>query len=162
MIITYPSYAVDMIDIGKSNISNKIGYASIPGKYSTMYGQSLGITSHSQKKEASCKFIGWLCGKSMSEYITLLSGQSMISEILEDDYILTLYPWLQLFPENFRYSKPMITPHNHRTNIHRGHIDAIICKYIYKVLSGELTVETAAACTETDLQKHFEEHGFPQ
>lgn len=162
MIITYPSYAVDMIDIGKSNISNKIGYASIPGKYSTMYGQSLGITSHSQKKEASCKFIGWLCGKSMSEYITLLSGQSMISEILEDDYILALYPWLQLFPENFRYSKPMITPHNHRTNIHRGHIDAIICKYIYKVLSGELTVETAAACTETDLQKHFEEHGFPQ
>lgn len=162
MIITYPSYAIDMIDIGKSTISNKIGYASIPGKYSTMYGQSLGITSHSKKKEASCKFIGWLCGKSMGEYITLLSGQSMISEILEDDYILTLYPWLQLFPENFRYSKPMITPHNHRTNIHRGHIDTIICKYIYKVLSGELTPETAAVYTEKELQNHFENHGFPQ
>lgn len=162
MIITYPSFTTDMIDIGKSKIAGRIGYAHIPGKSTILYGQSFGISAHSGKKEYAWQFTQWLCGKGMAEFITLLSGQTVMADILENDYILTLYPWLKLFKETWQHTRDFKPPYNAKTAIYRGDIDMIIGKNMYALLREQISPEDAVMRTSEELRILFEQNGFRQ
>lgn len=160
MVITYPSFSTDMIDIEKSNVASEIGYGYIPGKESIMYGWSLGVSTNSNKKDEAFKFIEWSCGKEISQYMALLTGQSTITNVLENDYLLSRYPWLNHYRETYNYAQPLIPPHDKNKVIQRNSIDNIIGKNIYKVINCEVPFLQAIDITHEELHELFKSNGY--
>lgn len=77
MLITYPSFLADIVDLQKNTITGSIGYHYIPGKSSLLGGWSLGITNNSKCKSEAFEFLKWTCDKQFCNYITLLGGRQL-------------------------------------------------------------------------------------
>jgi len=163
MLITYPSFITDAIDLQKSSIRGKIGYDHVPGKTPILGGWSLGISSKSSKKDLAFDFINWACGEKIANYFTLLEGQSAIEKVNENDELVQLYPWLPLHQSTYKHTKPVIPPYKKgKKIIPQDKIEFIICKLIYSIMESRITIPDAIKETQKQLVELFESYGYPQ
>ena len=105
MLVSYAMTVPDMLNIFKSNITGKIGYDFVPGNNPVLGGWSLGISSNSAKTDLAFQFINWACGKEISNYFTILKGQSPLAEVYRNDELATIYPWLKQSYDTYNISK---------------------------------------------------------
>lgn len=85
MLITYPSFLTDVVDLRKSSMVGSIGYHHIPGKSPLLGGWSLGISSRSSRKQEAFSFLKWICDEQTANYFALLGGQSAITSTYTND-----------------------------------------------------------------------------
>lgn len=159
MLITYPSFLTDVVDLRQSSMIGSIGYHHIPGRSPLLGGWSLGISSRSAQKQEAFAFLKWTCDEQIANYFALLGGQSAITSTYTNDELIKLYPWLPLYHSTYPYTKPTIPPElDNHTILSQNDIDAIVCKWIYKLLDEEIEVQDAIANTHMELEKLAEQH----
>lgn len=153
MLISYPSFLTDVTDLRKNSIIGSIGYSLIPGRAPLLGGWSLGISSHSLHKESAFEFLKWTCDEQISNYSTLLGGQSAISNTYTNDELAELYPWLPLYQSIYQYTKPTVPPKlSNNAIIPQHEIDEVVCRWIYKLLDYELEIQDAITNTHKELE----------
>ena len=122
-------------------------------------GWSLGISSRSPHKESAFEFLKWTCDEQISNYSTLLGGQSAISSTYTNDELAELYPWLPLYQSIYKYTKPTVPPKlSNNVVIPQHEIDEVVCRWISKLLDYELEIQEAI--TETHRELEFLVHTY--
>lgn len=159
MLITYPSFISNINDIQRSYLNGKIGFAHIPCKCPILGGWGLGVSEQSTKKDAAFQFIKWTCGKEISNYSTIMAGQSAINDTFSNNELTSLYPWLPLYKEVAKYGEPIIPPAFGINNIVPQYkIDEIIAEEFYNVINGDSSIETCLSITHSRLNRLFNEY----
>ncbi len=160
MLITYPSFLADIVDLQKSSMIGSIGYHHVPGRSSLLGGWSLGINSRSDQKQEAFSFLKWLCDEQIANYFTLLGGQTAITSTYTNDELVKLYPWLPLYHSTYQYIKPMVLPKlNNSTPLSQNDVDTVVCKWIYELIDEKMEVQDAIGNTQKELDelvKHYE------
>lgn len=163
MLITYPSFLNEIIDLQKSGICGKIGYDIIPGSTPLLGGWSLGINSLTAKRSLAFEFIKWACGETIANYFTLLEGQSAIKNVFKNDELTKLYPWLPLYYSVYKYTKPVIPPYQKgKAVIPQDMLEKIVSKWIYEIIKDNVTIPKAIKNTHLELVELFESYGYSQ
>ncbi len=159
MLISYPSFLKDVNDLRKNSLIGSIGYRLIPGRAPLLGGWSLGISSQSTQKHAAFEFLNWTCDGQINNYSTLLGSLPATNNTYLNDELTELYPWLPLYHNIYKYTKPTFPPKlaNNKV-IPQYEIDEIVCKWIYKLLDSELEVQDALSHTHLELQSLAEHY----
>lgn len=161
MLITYPSFLSNVIDLQKSAIAGKIGYDHIPGKSPILGGWSLCVSSKSSQKEQAFSFLNWACGAKIANYFSILVGQSVISDIFENDELQSVYPWLPLFHEVYGETRPVLPPiRKGKPIIPLPEIEHIICEGVYEIMNQGIPIVDAIQQSHQALRKLFCKYGY--
>ena len=153
MLISYPSFLCDVVDLQRSNQIGTIGYHRIPASRSVLGGWSLGISSRSTQQQEAISFLKWLCDDQISTYFTLMGGQTAITKNYTNDELTKLYPWLSLYYDSYSHCTPIVPPKlGDRVFLSQRDIDATVCKWIYQLLTGEIDVSEALEATHAELE----------
>ncbi len=159
MLISYPSFLKDISDLRKNSLIGSIGYRLIPGRAPLLGGWSLGISSRCEQKEAAFEFLKWTCDEQINNYSTLLGGLPATNSTYLNDELAELYPWLPLYHDIYKYSKPTCPPKlSNNKVVPQYEIDEIVCKWIYKLLEAELEVQEAVTKTHEELETLVERY----
>lgn len=159
MLISYPSFLKDISDLRKNSLIGSIGYRLIPGRAPLLGGWSLGISSLSEHKEDAFEFFKWTCDEQINNYSTLLGGLPATNSTYLNDELAELYPWLPLYHDIYKYTKPTIPPKlSNNKVVPQYEIDEIVCKWIYKLLEGELEVQETITKTHEELETLVEHY----
>lgn len=110
MLISYPSFLKDVNDLRKNSLIGSIGYRLIPGRAPLLGGWSLGISSQSTQKHAAFEFLNWTCDGQINNYSTLLGSLPATNNTYLNDELTELYPWLPLYHNIYKYTKPTFPP----------------------------------------------------
>lgn len=153
MLISYPSFLTDVVDLRKSSMLGSIGYHHIPGHSPLLGGWSLGVSNSSHRKADALKFLNWTCDEQIANYITLLGGQTAIRSTYTNDELVKLYPWLPLYYSTYQYTKPTLPPRYKNSIIPQNEIDSAVCKWVYELLGEKVEVQEAITNTHVELEK---------
>ena len=160
MLITYPSFLTDVVDLRKSSMNGSIGYHHIPGRSPLLGGWSLGISSRTSQKKEAFSFLKWICDEQIANYFALLGGQSAITSTYTNDELNKLYPWLPLYLSTYPYTEPVVPPHlKNRAIPAQSEIDSIVCRWVYELLDDKLEVQEAITNTHRELEELIEKLG---
>ncbi len=161
MLITYPSFLSNSMDLRKNSLTGEIGYNHIPGRTPILGGWSFGMNAASRKKDAAFAFLNWAVREDNANYFTLLGGQPAINSIFENDELIKLHPWLPLYHSAYKYTEPIIPPYkNGLPIIPQESIDSEICKYASALIDDKLDVTKAIQKTQESLEKLFLRYGY--
>jgi multiple sugar transport system substrate-binding protein len=161
MLVTYPSFISNINDLQRSCQIGQVGFAHIPGKCPILGGWGLGVSEKSKNKELAFRFIHWACGESMSNYSTIMAGQSAIAKVFDNNELISLYPWLPLYKSAYDIAQPITPPFiSNNKFIPQNKIDAIISKWLYKLIADEISIDDTVSNTHTELNQLF--HGYKQ
>ncbi len=159
MLISYPPFFTDITDFRKNSIIDSIGYHLIPGRAPLLGGWSLGISSRSSHKDEAFEFLKWTCDEQITNYSTLLGGLPATNNTYLNDELAELYPWLPLYHDIYKYTKPTIPPKlSNNKVVPQYEIDEIVCKWIYKLLEEELGVQETITKTHEELETLVEHY----
>lgn len=153
MLINYPSFLADVVDLQRGSRVGDIGYHHVPGYCSVLGGWSLGISSRSNQQEDAFAFLKWLCDEQISTYFALLGAQTAINFTYTNDELVKLNPWLPLYRASYQHCKPMVPPNlgNHAV-LSQNDIDAIVCKWVYRLLDGDIDISDVIGETQAELE----------
>lgn len=153
MLITYPSFLTDVVDLKKSSMIGSIGYYHIPGRSPLLGGWSLGISSLSQATDEAMAFLRWTCQQKTATYFALLGGQTAITSTYTNDELVKLYPWLPLYYSTYPYTRPVVPPLLHQGSIvSQSDIDSIVCRHLYRLMDGQEEIKETIANTKAGLE----------
>ncbi len=157
MLITYPAFLTDISDLRKNSLLGSIGYSLIPGRTPLLGGWSMGVSNFSQSKQDAFSFIEWTCSPQISNYFSLMGGQTAITNTYTNDELVKMNPWLPLYYKAYEYTKFTASPtlQNGKV-IPAEYMDEIICKGVYKLIKDELLVHQAISSIQDDLRKLLE------
>ena len=152
MLITYPAFLSNAADLRRSSTS--IGCALVPGRRPLLGGWSFGISRDSRQREQALSFLRWACDEGISNYFTIMGGQTAISSTYTNDEMVKLYPWLPLYyktypntQSQYQFSFPDGRP------MPSKQIDDILCKWAYQCLIYHMDISSAIAETNRELTK---------
>lgn len=161
MLITYPSFLSDIMDVRSSSLVGSLGYNHIPGRSPILGGWSFGINANSTKKDNAFQFLNWTATEKNANYFTLLGCQPAISSIFTNDELVNLYPWLPLYHSAYQYAEPILPPYKKGNFIiSQNKIDSIVFKWATELIDDNLDVAETIQHTQEDLAQLFKEHGY--
>lgn len=161
MLITYPSFLTDIVDLRRSSLTGSIGYSNIPGRTPILGGWSFGISSRSKKIDAAFQFLKWTSTDKNANYFTLLGGQPAINSIFSNDELVKLYPWLPLYRSAYKYTKPVVPPHKKgKQIISQDQIDSILYRWAKELIDDRMDVTQTIQQTQQDLEQLFLQSGY--
>ena len=151
MLITYPAFLSDVTDLRKRSTS--IGCSMVPGRTPLLGGWGLGIPAASRQSEAAMRFLHWVCDESISNYFTVMGGQTAIASTYTNDEMVKLYPWLPLYYKTHAYTQlPYSLTLPDGRPIPSAKIDSILCRCGYEVLNTGTEIQSAIKTTQEELQ----------
>ena len=154
MLINYPSFLADIVDLRRGSRVGDIGYHHVPGYRSVLGGWSLGISSRSTQQKDAFSFLKWLCDEQISTYFALLGAQTAINSTYTNDELVKLNPWLPLYHASYQYCKLMVPPsRDNHAILSQNDIDAIVCKWVYRLLDGQIDISDAIGQTQAELER---------
>lgn len=105
MMVLYNAHAADCINRKKSKIVGKVGFDTIPGRFSVLGGWSLAVDSKSTMKKEAMEFLKWTCTERFSVINTILGGCSPCKRIYNDTEIASVYPWHRKMVDVFEFAQ---------------------------------------------------------
>lgn len=152
MLITYPAFLSNEVDL--RNSGNIIGYSPVPNRRPLLGGWSFGISKRTMQRDQALTFLRWICDADISNYFTIMGGQTAISETYTNDEMVKLYPWLPLYFKVYPTTQPQnqfVFPTRH--HMPGTEIDDILCKWAYKSLVYSMDISTAITATNEELRE---------
>lgn len=161
MLITYPSFLSNSMDLRKFSLAGDIGYNHVPGRTPILGGWSFGMNSRSTQKDDAFAFLRWTVEEENANYFTLLGGQPAIESLFKNDEMVKLYPWLPLYHAAYKYTEPIIPPYmSGKPIIPQEQIDSIICGHASLLIDDSLDVTQAIQRTQSGLETLFTSYGY--
>lgn len=152
MLITYPAFLSNVTDLREN--SSVIGYSYVPGRRPLLGGWSFGISRASARREQALAFLTWTCGEAISNYFTIMGGQTAISSTYTNDEMVKLYPWLPLYFKTYPSAQLQYQfALSDNRPIPSKQIDDILCKWAYQCLIYGMELSDAIAETNRELRE---------
>ena len=83
MTIIYSNYASEMLN-ASSRITNKIGFAVVPGGNPLVGGGTIGVCRNSRYPREALDFIQWVCSEEVTTAMTLMGSVSPCRKTYEN------------------------------------------------------------------------------
>ena len=97
-------------------------------------------------------FLRWTCDEGISNYFTIMGGQTAISNTYTNDEMVKLYPWLPLYFKTYPNTQPQYQlSFPDGRPIPSKQIDDVLCKWAYKCLIYNMDISAAIAATNQEL-----------
>lgn len=162
MLITFQSI-LSSAQSTSLNMTNQVGYAPIPGNNSILGGWSLCIAADSRRQDDSFAFINWACGERIANYMAVLTGQSAVKEIFENDELVSLYPWLKTYREIYGRARAIIPPFAPgKSIIPQGEIDRILYALVYDIVENREDIAASVHIAQETFARLFTRYGYTQ
>lgn len=101
MAIMFMNHASDMIENTETDLIERIGFSSIPGKAPLLGGGVAGFMQNARDLPAACEFMEWIYSDEIAKLITYLGGNSSCRSVYENSEILHRYPWMDEAKNSF-------------------------------------------------------------
>ncbi len=125
-----------------SRVTDRIGWAHVPGDNPLIGGSVLCINKKSNHKKEALDVLKWLSNDNVAVANTLLGGFSARTATFKNQDIIDIYPWLPFVLEAFPHSKTTMQPQNGEVkNVNT--IIEIIGTAVISTLEGRLTTAQA-------------------
>lgn len=95
MNVVFSNHASMMMLNSDSKIAGKVGFGPVPGRKPLLGGGVLGISKYSDKVEECEAFLKWLYNEKTAMTITSLGGYVNNRNLIHNQDILQLYPWVE-------------------------------------------------------------------
>lgn len=154
MTIVFMNYASDMIHSKHSKIAGKIGFAAVPGGKPLLGGGVVGISCHSEKKDAACRFLQWLYSDEVSTAFTVLGGLSPCRAVYSSRDVLELYPWLSTAKRSFASGQRRLS-NNRYLNFSEKAFEELISVQVKNAVTGIVSPEDALRYAQKNCERHF-------
>ncbi len=155
MLITYPAFLEGEANLRKSS---NIGCSLIPGRAPILGGWSLGISHGSDKKEDAFHFLQWCCSEQISNYFTIMGGQTAITATYTNDELVRLNPWLPLYYRAYSYAQPQPVPVVNGRTVPMERLDSVLCRWAYEMIRSDMEVQQVIQYTQRDLKELLGNH----
>lgn len=151
MLITYPAFLPNDAHL-LENAS--IGQSLVPGRRPLLGGWSFGIRKDTPRRAAALAFLQWTCDKTISNYFTIMGGQTAISSTYTNDEMVKLFPWLPQYYKTYPYTEPQYYPALPGGKpLPAKQIDDILCKWAYECLIYNKDISASIAATHRELEE---------
>ena len=161
MLISYPSFITNINDLQKSYLTGNVGYAHVPTKTGIFGGWGLGLSAKTANMAEAFQFIRWVCDKEISNYCTIMAGQSAVCSTMQNNELLSLYPWLSLYKEAYQCSEPLFPPVLPGGKVvPQEKIDKIVYNVFYRVLNDSMTAEESVEKAHLELVNLFDKYSY--
>ena len=154
MLITYPAFLTDVYDLRKNDLTGSIGYSLIPGRTPILGGWSFGVSAGSASPDAAFSFLKWSCSNKISNYFSMMGGQTAVTNTYTNDELVKLYPWITSYYDAYSYTKPIIMPElSNGRIVPADSVNEILCKWTYKMIKDEIEVQEAITEIHRELKE---------
>lgn len=106
MIVTFCSYAPEIVSRSYSSVAGRIGFAPIPASNSIVCGWMLGVNRYTDYSEEAMEFLRWFSRDETAMAYTILGGNSPHTNIYSFPEIRKACPWMKLAFHMFPSCKP--------------------------------------------------------
>ena len=144
MTVMFSNYASEMLNAG-SRITDKIGYAVVPGGNPLIGGGTIGVCRNSKNPQEAMDFIRWVCSEEVTTAMTLLGSVSPCRKTYENYEVLDTYPWLALSRDCISLSHTNRIPPNQNTHFDERRFLSILGMAVSNAISGTMRAEEALA-----------------
>ena len=155
MLITYPVFLEGESSLRKNS---NIGCSLIPGRAPILGGWSLGVSKASSRKDEAFRFLQWCCSEQISNYFTIMGGQTAITATYTNDELVRLNPWLSLYYRAYSYAQPQPVPIINGRSVPMEQIDTVLCRWAYEMVRNGMEVQEVIQFTQRDLKELLENH----
>lgn len=142
MTIIYSNYASEMLN-ASSRITNKIGFAVVPGKNPLIGGGTIGICRNSKHPLEALDFIQWVCSEEVTTAMTLMGSVSPCRKTYENYEVLDTYPWLALSRDCISLSHTHRIPPGLATHFDERGFLSILGMAVNNAITGTMEPEEA-------------------
>ena len=87
------------------------GVARIPGKQPLIGGGTVGIVKESKMKDQALLFLEWLYSDEISKLIVALGGMILSKEVLNNQELMEMHPWLTHLENSIQLGKRQVWNH---------------------------------------------------
>lgn len=152
MLITFPACLPNDTHLHQN--SALIGQTLVPGRRPLLGGWSFGISQNTPLRQQALAFLRWTCDETISNYFTLMGGQTAIANTYTNDEMVKLYPWLLEYYKAYPYAQPQYQPaYAGGRPMPAKQMDDILCKWAYRCLIHGEDMQDAIAATHRDLER---------
>lgn len=109
MNIGFSNHASTMVLENHSDIAGKVGFSAIPGGKPLLGGGVIGISRYTEKDELCEKFLRWIYSEKISSTITSLGGYINHKNLIFNQDILQMYPWIEGMEKAFAVGERNLT-----------------------------------------------------
>lgn len=142
MIVLFGNYASEMLNAG-SRVTDKIGYAVVPGANPLLGGGTIGVCRNSRNPQEAMDFIRWVCSEEVTTAMTLLGSVSPCWKTYENYEVLDTYPWLALSRDCISLSHTNRIPPNLCTHFDERRFLSVLGMATCNAISGTMGAEEA-------------------
>lgn len=121
-------------EVLRANVRRYLGVEQVPGFQSILGGWCMCVPSCSEKKNAAMQFVGWASSMEISSRMMVLSSQSVVSSVLDNDELHHRNRWFRSWRESYQTAtpfKPLVLKNDHIIPI--GDLDWVLFQVVRKV-----------------------------
>lgn len=144
MTIIYSNYASEMLN-ANSRITNKIGFAVVPGENPLVGGGTIGVCCNSRYPQEALDYIQWVCSEEVTTAMTLMGSVSPCRKTYENYEVLDTYPWLTLSRDCISLSHTNRIPQRLATHFDERGFLSILGMAVNNAITGTMEPEEAIA-----------------
>ena len=151
MLITFPACLPNDTHLHQN--SSLIGQTLVPGRKPLLGGWSFGLSRHTHRRAQALAFLKWTCDETISNYFTLMGGQTAIASTYTNDEMVKLYPWLLQYYKAYPYAQPQYQPANISGRpLPAKQMDDILCKWAYRCFIHQGDMRDSISATHRELE----------
>ena len=154
MTVVFMNHASDILNLKRSRIAGKIGYATVPGGHPLIGGGIIGVARSSQKQAVACKFLEWLYSAPVASVFTILGGLSPCKSVYDNQDVYEKYPWLTAAKRSFPIAKRR-PGSSYYENFSEHQMEKLLSYEVKNAVMGVCTPEVALARAQAACERTF-------
>ena len=154
MSIVYSNFTSNIMST-RSHISDRIGFAPVPGGHPMRGGSIIGVCRSSAQPQAAVSFLRWLCSEEVTTALALLGTASPCRKTYENYEVLDRCPWLLLAKDSFVLSRVELTPPNAGEQFDEAKFLGLLGLAVNTAFSGAMPVEDTLRFARQTFDKAF-------
>lgn len=152
--IQYSNFTSSIVS-SSSRISDRIGYAMVPGGNPMLGGSTIGICRRSEQKEEALRFLRWLCREETATAMMLMGTTSPCRKAYENLEVVDRCPWLLMARDCFALSHANHIPPRPLQDFDEQRFLNILGMAVNTAYSGVMSMEDTLRFAQATFEKAF-------
>lgn len=154
MTVVFINHASDILNLKRSSIAGKLGFAPVPGAKPLLGGGVIGIPRDCTQVEDACAFLTWLYSDPIAPVFTMLGGLSPCRASYNSRDIHEKYPWLSAARKSFPFSQRRGNS-SYYSNFSELQLENLLAAQVQKAVLGVCTPQQALRQAQADCDRYF-------